>query len=72
MKGLACPVPRFALRCRQGAVKYLTTRKEINQQKIGLIGHSDGAMIAPMALDSDVVRFIVLLVGPGIEGGACL
>lgn len=54
----------------QGAVKYLTTRREINQRKIGLIGHSDGAMIAPMvAVDSDMVSFIVLLAGPGIEGG---
>lgn len=50
------------------AVAYLTTRAEINKDKIGLIGHSEGAIVAPMvASNSKDVRFIVLLAGPGIE-----
>src|SRR5688572_7879553 len=53
----------------ESAVIYLKTRKEINQQKIGLVGHSDGGMIAPMvAAKSEDVAFIVLLAGPGIHG----
>ncbi len=57
----------------ESAVTYLKTRKEINQNKIGLVGHSDGGMIAPMvAAKSEDVAFIVLLAGPGIQGGKLL
>ena len=51
------------------AVEYLKTRKEINRKKIGLIGHSEGGLIAPMiASTSKDVNFIVLLAGVGIKG----
>lgn len=50
-------------------VAYLKTRKEINPKQIGLIGHSEGGMIAPMAAArSSDVAFIVLLAGPGQTG----
>lgn len=49
------------------AIKYLQTRKEINKKQIGLIGHSEGAIIAPMvAVKSKDINFIVLLAGAGI------
>jgi hypothetical protein len=45
----------------------LKTRKEIDPKNIGLIGHSEGGMIAPMvAAKSKDIAFIVLLAGPGI------
>jgi hypothetical protein len=51
------------------AVEYLKTRKEINPKKIGIIGHSEGGLIAPMcAANSNDVAFIVLLAGPGVRG----
>jgi len=51
----------------------LKTRKEIKNDKIGLIGHSDGAMIAPMvAARTSDVSFIVLLAGPGVPGAKLL
>lgn len=51
----------------ESAVAYLKTRKEISQ--IGLIGHSEGGLIAPMvAANSKDINFIVLLAGPGIDG----
>lgn len=57
----------FALDVR-AALEFLKTRKEINSDKIGLMGHSEGGLIAPMvASDSPDVSFIVLLAGPGIE-----
>lgn len=57
----------------ESAVTYLKSRKEINQSKIGLVGHSDGGMIAPIvATKSHDVAFIVLLAGPGIQGGKLL
>ena len=50
-------------------VEYLKTRKEINVKKIGLIGHSEGGLIAPMcAVKSPDVAFIVLMAGPGVTG----
>jgi len=53
----------------EAAISYLKTRKEINKKKIGLIGHSEGGIIAPMvASKSKDVHFIVLLAGTGIPG----
>lgn len=55
------------------AVEYLKTRKEINTRKIGLIGHSEGGMIAPMvAANSKDISYIVLLAGTGIPGDELL
>ena len=57
----------------EAAVQYLLTRKEIDQKKIGLIGHSEGGMIAPIvASKSKSVSFIVLLAGTGIPGDELL
>jgi len=57
----------------ESAIAYLKTRKEINQKKIGLIGHSEGGVIAPMiAARSNDVGFIVLLAGSGLRGDALL
>jgi pimeloyl-ACP methyl ester carboxylesterase len=48
---------------------YLKTRKEIDPQQIGLIGHSEGGVIAPMcAARSKDVAFIVMLAGTGLPG----
>lgn len=50
-------------------VEYLKTRKEIDAKKIGLIGHSEGGLIAPLcAVKSADVAFIVLMAGPGVGG----
>jgi pimeloyl-ACP methyl ester carboxylesterase len=53
----------------QAGVAYLKTRKEIDPHKIGLVGHSEGGIIAPMvAARNRDVAFIVLLAGTGIPG----
>jgi pimeloyl-ACP methyl ester carboxylesterase len=50
-------------------IEYLKTRKEINPEQIGLIGHSEGGLIAPMvAVKSPDVTFIVLMAGTGLIG----
>jgi uncharacterized protein len=55
------------------AVSYLKTRPEIDPHHIGLIGHSEGGLIAPMlAVRSSDVAFIVLLAGPGVSGDRIL
>lgn len=57
----------------EAAIDYLKSRKDIDNAKIGLIGHSEGGLIAPMVAskNNDVV-FIVLLAGPGINGADIL
>jgi hypothetical protein len=50
------------------AVRFLGTRPEIDHDAIGLIGHSEGGMVAPIAAAANAdVRFIVLLAGPGTD-----
>ncbi len=57
----------------ESAVAYLKTRKEINKNKIGLAGHSEGGIIAPLvASRSKDVNFIVLMAGTGLRGDKIL
>lgn len=51
------------------AVNYLLKRTDINTNKIGLVGHSEGGLIAPIvASQNKKVAFITLLAGPGVNG----
>jgi pimeloyl-ACP methyl ester carboxylesterase len=57
----------------EACMAYLKTRKEINVNQIGLVGHSEGGIIAPMvASRTGDVAFIVLLAGTGIPGNELL
>ncbi len=50
-------------------IEFLKGRKEVDPAKIGLIGHSEGGLIAPLAASrSSDVAFIVLLAGTGLPG----
>ncbi len=50
------------------AIDYLKTRKEVNQKKIGIMGHSEGGMIAPMvASERKDIDFVILMAGPGVK-----
>lgn len=50
-------------------VAYLKTRDDVDAGAIGLAGHSEGGLIAPMvAVESDDVAYIVLMAGPGVNG----
>jgi uncharacterized protein len=50
-------------------IAFLKSRSEIDARKIGLIGHSEGGLIAPMvAARSSDVAFIVMLAGTGLPG----
>lgn len=57
----------------EAGIAYLKTRTEVNPKMIGLIGHSEGGVIAPMiaARNSDVA-FIVMLAGSGVPGDEIL
>jgi len=48
-------------------VQYLKSRQDIRSDAIGLIGHSEGGMIAPMvAAECCDVGFVVLMAAPGV------
>ena len=50
-------------------VAFLKGRAEIDAGRIGLVGHSEGGLIAPMAAASSAdVAFIVMIAGPGLTG----
>ena len=51
-------------------VKFLAARKDIDARRIGLIGHSEGGLIAPLAAarSPQSIAFIVMLAGPGVPG----
>jgi len=51
------------------AVRYLKSRKDIDAKQIGLIGHSEGGIIAPLAANqTSDISFIVTLAATGIPG----
>jgi pimeloyl-ACP methyl ester carboxylesterase len=61
----------------EAGVMFLQNRPEIDRTKIGLIGHSEGGLIAPMlaarppmlsVLYHYEIAFIVLMAGPGVPG----
>jgi pimeloyl-ACP methyl ester carboxylesterase len=53
----------------EAGVEYLKSRKDIDATQIGLIGHSEGGVIAPIvASRSKDIAFIVLLAGSGVTG----
>lgn len=57
----------------RAAVKFLASRKEIDKNKIGLIGHSEGAMIASIVASTDGnIAFVILMAGPGLPGDSIL
>ncbi|MDE2754880.1 MAG: alpha/beta fold hydrolase [Gemmatimonadetes bacterium] len=50
-------------------VAYLKTRDDVDPAAIGLAGHSEGGLIAPIAATrSDDVSYIVLMAGTGVNG----
>jgi fermentation-respiration switch protein FrsA (DUF1100 family) len=57
----------------EAAVVYLKTRPEVDVHKIGLIGHSEGAVEAPMAaVNNRDVNFVIMMAGPGVRGDQLL
>lgn len=53
----------------EAGINYLKSRNDVDPKHIGLMGHSEGGMIAPLvaAQDKDV-SFIVMLAGTGVPG----
>ena len=57
----------FASDANSGA-RYLMSRPEIRHDAVGFIGHSEGGVIAPVAMASNPrIAFLVMLAGPGVR-----
>lgn len=53
----------------EAAMAYLKTRIDIDPTKIGLLGHSEGGLIAAIvASRNNDISFVVSLAGPGVSG----
>jgi pimeloyl-ACP methyl ester carboxylesterase len=51
-------------------LRFVAARPDIDPKRVGIVGHSEGAMIAPMlaAAHPSEIGFIVMLAGPGVVG----
>lgn len=57
----------------EAAVNYLKTRNDVDKKKLGLIGHSEGGIIAPIvAANCKDIKYIVLMAGTAIPGSELL
>jgi len=57
----------------RGAVHFLASQSHFALGSIGLVGHSEGGEIAPMAAEDNTdVKFLVLMAGPGVDGKTTL
>ena len=55
----------------EAAVAYLKTRADVDPRHIGVLGHSEGGLIAPaVAVADPTVSLVVLMAGPGVRGDA--
>lgn len=53
----------------QAGIRFLRGRSDIDRSRIGLVGHSEGGIVAPIvASRSSEVAFIVLMAGTGVTG----
>ena len=57
----------------QAAVDFLAVQPEVTQERIGVIGHSEGGLIGPIVANrTDTVAFVVMLAGSGVAGAELL
>ena len=57
----------------EAAVRFLRTRTDVDQRNIGIVGHSEGGLIAPLVAARDPkVAFVVLLAAPGVRGAGLM
>lgn len=50
----------------QAGITFLKNRKEIDQQKIGMLGHSEGGLVSCMvAAESNAIAFLILMASAG-------
>lgn len=56
----------------RAALAWVAKHEAIDAQRVGLLGHSEGGIVAPMVASAEAPQapaFLVLLAGPGVPGG---
>jgi uncharacterized protein len=54
----------------RAALKFLSDRKDVDDKRIAVVGHSEGGLVAMLAAGKDKrIAAVVLLATPGINGG---
>jgi uncharacterized protein len=57
----------------QAALAYLKSRQEVDRKRVGIIGHSEGGILASLvAMGSNEVNWMVLLAAPATNGESTL
>lgn len=57
----------------EAAFNYLIKQKGVDKTKVGIIGHSEGGIIAPIvASRNKAVSFIILMAGPSVPGSVII
>jgi alpha-beta hydrolase superfamily lysophospholipase len=57
----------------RGAIRYLRSQTTFPVASVGLVGHSEGGLIAPLVADGNAdVSFLVLLAGPSVDGATII
>jgi fermentation-respiration switch protein FrsA (DUF1100 family) len=57
----------------EAGVQFLRSRTDVDKRHIGIIGHSEGGLIAPLLASRDpALGFAVMLAGPGVRGDRLL
>jgi len=55
------------------AAAFLRARADIDPKRVGLIGHSEGGIVAPMVAAHDpAIAFVVMMAGVGVPGEAAM
>ncbi len=53
----------------EAALRFLRSRPEVDSKRIGVVGHSEGGLVAPLLASRDPgIAFVVMLAGPGVRG----
>lgn len=52
----------------RAAVEFLRQREDIQRTSVGLIGHSEGGVVAPLVAEQTEIDFTVLLAYPAETG----
>ncbi len=51
------------------AVDFVASDSRIDAASVGIVGHSEGGLVGPMAASrSETVKYVVMLAGPGVTG----
>lgn len=56
----------------RAGIRFLAGRLEIDKQRIGMYGHSEGALVAAGVAARGELAFLILAAGPGVNGSAVI